>query len=45
VLFGHAIHFFCDPTAPSTGPQPQRFDAKLCQKSYQLMREFFAEIA
>jgi dienelactone hydrolase len=44
VLFGHAVHSFCDPTAPSTGPQPQRFDAKLCQKSYQLMREFFAEI-
>jgi len=44
VLFGHAVHSFCDPTAPTSGPQPQRYDAKLCQKSYQLMREFFAEI-
>jgi dienelactone hydrolase len=45
VLVGHAVHSFCDPTAPTTGPQPQRYDAKLCAKSYQLMREFFAETA
>jgi dienelactone hydrolase len=45
VLFGHAVHSFCDPSAPATGNQPQRYDAKLCQKSYQLMREFFAEMA
>ncbi len=44
VLVGHAVHSFCDPTAPTSGPQPQRYDAKLCAKSYQLMREFFADI-
>ena len=43
VLFGHAVHSFCDPHAPTTGNTPQRYDAKLCQKSYKLMREFFAE--
>ena len=41
MLFGHAVHSFCDPTANAG---PTRFDAKLCQKSYQLMREFFQEI-
>lgn len=45
VLFGHAVHSFCDPAAPTTGGQAQRFDAKLCKKSYELMREFFAETA
>ena len=43
VLFGHAVHSFCDPQAPTTGNTPQRYDEKLCRKSYQLMREFFAE--
>ena len=43
VLFGHAVHSFCDPNAPTTGNSPQRYDEKLCKKSYQLMREFFAE--
>jgi dienelactone hydrolase len=42
-LFGHAVHSFCDPTAPTSGNTPQRYDAKLCAKSYKLMREFFAE--
>jgi dienelactone hydrolase len=43
MLFGHAVHSFCDPTAPTTGNTPQRYDAKLCKKSYQMMRDFFAE--
>jgi len=40
VMFGHAVHSFCDPTANAG---PTRYDAKLCRKSYALMREFFAE--
>jgi dienelactone hydrolase len=40
MLFGHAVHSFCDPGANAG---PTRYDAKLCQKSYQMMREFFAE--
>jgi hypothetical protein len=35
-----AVNWFSPPTA--TGPATQ-FDEKLCRKSYQLMREFFAE--
>jgi dienelactone hydrolase len=40
MMFGGAVHSFCDPTAntPAT-----RYDAKLCRKSYAMMREFFAE--
>jgi dienelactone hydrolase len=40
MMFGGAVHSFCDPTAntPAT-----RYDAKLCRKSYLLMRDFFAE--
>ncbi len=41
MMFGHAVHSFCDPTANAG---PTRYDAKLCQKSYAMMREFFAEI-
>lgn len=40
MMFGHAVHSFCDPTANAG---PTRYDAKLCQKSYAMMREFFAE--
>lgn len=40
MMFGDAVHSFCDPTA-SGGPT--RYDAKLCRKSYMLMRDFFAE--
>jgi dienelactone hydrolase len=41
MMFGPpAVHSFCDRTAK--GPATQ-FDEKLCKKSYQLMREFFAE--
>ena len=41
MMFGPpAVHSFCDPTAK--GPATQ-YDAKLCRKSYMLMRDFFAE--
>ena len=41
MMFGPpAVHSFCDPTAQ--GPATQ-YDAKLCRKSYSLMRDFFAE--
>jgi dienelactone hydrolase len=40
MMFGDAVHSFCDPTAKGG---PQRFDEKLCRKSYMLMRDFFAE--
>lgn len=43
MMFGHAVHSFCDHNAPTTGNTPQRYDAKLCKKSYAMMREFFAE--
>ena len=42
MLFGHAVHSFCDRTANAG---PTRYDAKLCQKSYEMMREFFTETA
>ncbi|HEY3918753.1 MAG TPA: dienelactone hydrolase family protein [Stellaceae bacterium] len=41
MLFGQAVHSFCDPTANAG---PTRYDVKLCKKSYALMREFFQEI-
>jgi dienelactone hydrolase len=42
MMFGPpAVHSFCDPTAKN--PAAQQYDEKLCRKSYQLMREFFAE--
>jgi dienelactone hydrolase len=40
MLFGGAVHSFCDLTANAAA---QRYDEKLCRKSYMLMREFFAE--
>jgi dienelactone hydrolase len=40
MMFGGAVHSFCDPTADAG---PTRYDAKLCRKSYMLMRDFFAE--
>jgi dienelactone hydrolase len=40
MMFGGAVHSFCDPTANAG---PTRYDAKLCRKSYLLMRDFFAE--
>ena len=40
VLFGGAVHSFCDPTAKAA---PSLYDEKLCRKSYQLMNAFFAE--
>ncbi|MGA7790055.1 MAG: dienelactone hydrolase family protein [Xanthobacteraceae bacterium] len=40
MMFGGAVHSFCDPTANAAA---QRYDEKLCRKSYSLMRDFFAE--
>ena len=40
MMFGGAVHSFCDPTAHAAA---QRYDEKLCRKSYMLMRDFFAE--
>jgi|SRR6185312_9733050 len=40
MMFGGAVHSFCDPTANSAAT---RYDAKLCRKSYLLMRDFFTE--
>jgi dienelactone hydrolase len=40
MMFGGAVHSFCDPTAHGDA---QRYDEKLCRKSYLLMRDFFAE--
>jgi dienelactone hydrolase len=40
MMFGGAVHSFCDLTAQGG---PQRYDEKLCRKSYMLMRDFFAE--
>ena len=40
MLFGGAVHSFCDPTANTDAT---RYDEKLCRKSYAMMRAFFAE--
>ena len=40
MMFGGAVHSFCDLKANS---EAQRYDEKLCRKSYRLMRDFFAE--
>jgi dienelactone hydrolase len=40
MMFGGAVHSFCDPTANAG---PTRYDEKLCQQSYRLMRDFFEE--
>jgi dienelactone hydrolase len=37
---GHALHSFCVLGADS---DTQRYDEKLCNKSYRLMRDFFDE--
>ena len=37
MMFGGAVHSFCDPTANAG---PTRYDEKLCRKSYMLMRDF-----
>jgi dienelactone hydrolase len=42
-MFGHAVHSFCDHTAPTTPGGPQRYEPKLCAKSYTMMWEFFSE--
>ncbi len=38
MMFGGAVHSFCDPTT-------RRYSEKLTRKSYMLMRDFFAETA
>lgn len=40
MMFGHALHSFCDKGA---NHPVQRYDEKLCQQSYRMMRDFFAE--
>ena len=40
MMFGGAVHSFCDPTVNAG---PTRYDERLCDKSYRLMRDFFAE--
>jgi dienelactone hydrolase len=40
MMFGHAVHSFCDKGANGDA---QRYDEKLCQQSYRMMRDFFAE--
>jgi len=40
MMFGHAVHSFCDKGA--NGPA-QRYDEKLAKQSYRMMREFFAQ--
>ena len=40
MTFGGAVHSFCDPTANAG---PTRYDAKLCHKSYAMLRDFIAE--
>jgi dienelactone hydrolase len=39
MMFGHAVHSFCDKGA--NGPA-QRYDEKLAKQSYRMMRDFFA---
>jgi dienelactone hydrolase len=39
MLFGGAVHSFCDPTADL---EATRYDERLCRKSYALMHDFFA---
>ena len=41
MMFGHATHSFCVHGA--NNPPVQVYDAKLCQQSYRLMRDFFAQ--
>ncbi|NKB49370.1 MAG: dienelactone hydrolase family protein [Alphaproteobacteria bacterium] len=41
MMFGHAMHSFCVKGA--NNPPVQVYDEKLCQQSYRMMRDFFAE--
>lgn len=41
MMFGGAVHSFCDPTA-NFGPS--QYDERLCLQSYRLMRDFLAEV-
>ena len=41
MMFGHASHSFCDVGVDN---EIQRYDEKLCQQSYRMMRDFFSEI-
>ena len=41
MMYGHAIHSFCDKGVDN---ELQRYDEKLCNQSYQMMRDFFSEI-
>lgn len=41
MMFGGAVHSFCDPTA-NFGPS--QYDERLCRQSYRLMRDFLAEV-
>ena len=40
MMFGHAVHSFCDK---GQNGDALRYDEKLCQQSYRMMRDFFAE--
>ncbi|MDA1311623.1 MAG: dienelactone hydrolase family protein [Proteobacteria bacterium] len=41
MMFGHAAHSFCVKGA--NNPPVQVYDEKLCQQSYRMMRDFFAQ--
>jgi hypothetical protein len=40
MMFGGAVHSFCDPTSNAGSA---RYDEKLCRKSYAMTRDFLAE--
>ena len=40
MMFGHASHSFCDK---GVNNELQRYDEKLCNQSYRMMRDFFSE--
>ncbi len=40
MMFGHAVHSFCDK---GQNGDALRYDEKLCQQSYRMMRDFFAQ--
>ncbi len=41
MMYGHASHSFCDVGKFN---DLQRYDEKLCQQSYRIMRDFFSEV-
>lgn len=43
VMFGGARHAFCVPSARKFEAMGTRYDEKLCQRSYRMMHDFFAE--